>query len=206
MTSLAALGFVPRSACVRGKWVLAGAVMAAGLLLAPGGTAQAQSLRKGDQAAGTAVVVDGQSFDIKSDRFRLWGVDTPDRNTACARNGRRWRPIADTRGALRRCVQGKTVTCRVWRIEKDWFRHIYVSECWTDDGTDVGECMVRSGWATDYTCFSGGYYRDLETEARNKGTGLWSCDNGPGTRRWGRGGRDAPCETPRYKPTGPMAK
>jgi endonuclease YncB( thermonuclease family) len=66
--------------------------------------------------------------------------------------------------------------------------------------------MIRSGWATDYTCYSAGYYQDLETEAKNKGIGLWSCDNGPGTRRWGRYGRDAPCESPRYKPTGPGPK
>ena len=48
--------------------------------------------------------------------------------------------------------------------------------------------MIRAGWATDYTCYSGGYYRDLETEARNKALGLWECDNGPPTRRWGRRG------------------
>jgi endonuclease YncB( thermonuclease family) len=66
--------------------------------------------------------------------------------------------------------------------------------------------MIRSGWATDYTCYSAGYYRDQESEAREKAIGLWSCDNGPGTRRWGRGGRNAPCETPRYKPVGPTAK
>jgi endonuclease YncB( thermonuclease family) len=194
----------PRGLQVIGAFT--GALMAVGLLLTLGAAAEAQTLRKGDQVAGAATVVDGQSFDIKSDRFELWGIDTPDRNTGCYRNGRRWRPTADTRSALRRCIEGKTVTCRVWRMERKWFRNIYVSECWTDDGTDVGECMIRSGWATDYTCYSGGYYQDPETEAKNRAVGLWSCDNGPGTKRWGRGGRGAPCETPRYKPTGPTAK
>jgi endonuclease YncB( thermonuclease family) len=210
MTRLAAPG-APRRAPYVTHWSLAaqlvtGALTAAGLILVLGATAEAQSLRKGDQVTGPATVVDGQSIDIKSDRFRLWGVDTPERGTSCARNGRRWKPADDTAAALRRCVGGKTVTCRVWKSERKWFRDILISECWTDDGLDVGECMVRGGWATDYTCFSGGHYQDLETEARNKGVGLWSCDNGPGTRRWGRNGRDAPCETPRYKPTGPIAK
>jgi endonuclease YncB( thermonuclease family) len=188
------------------RGALAVLLAAAGLILALGADARAQSLRKGDQAAGPASVVDGQSFDIKSDRFRLWGIDTPERGTSCARNGRRWKPADDAAAALRRCVGGKTVTCRVWKTERKWFRDVHVSECWTDDGLDVGECLVRSGWATDYSCYSGGYYQDLETEAKNKGIGLWSCDNGPGTRRWGRNGRDAPCETPRYKPTGPTPK
>jgi endonuclease YncB( thermonuclease family) len=176
------------------------------LCLAPVWAAEAQSLRKGDLIAGPARVVDGTSLDIKSDRFRLWGVDTPERGASCYRNGRRWKPADDTAAALRRCTQGKTVTCRVWQVERKWFRDIHVSECWTDDGLDVAECMIRGGWATDYACYSAGYYQDLETEAKNRGVGLWSCDNGPGTRRWGRNGRDAPCETPRYKPTGPGPK
>ena len=63
--------------------------------------------------------------------------------------------------------------------------------------------MVRSGWATDYTCYSDGYFRDLETEAKNKRAGLWQCDNGPPTRRWGGMGPDVLCEKPAYKPQGP---
>jgi hypothetical protein len=107
---------------------------------------------------------------------------------------------------LRRCVGGKTVTCRVWRADREWFGDRFTSECWTEDGRDVSECMVRAGWATDYTCYSDGYYKDLETEAKNKWLGLWSCDNGAGTRRWGRNGPGAACETPLYKPTGPAPR
>jgi endonuclease YncB( thermonuclease family) len=94
----------------------------------------------------------------------------------------------------------------VWKHERKWFRYVYVSECWTDDGTDVGECMVRGGWAGDYSCYSGGYYQGVESEARSSGIGLWRCVNGRGTRRWGRNGNGAPCETTLYKPTGPTAK
>ena len=204
MTRLAALGLAPEFARVRSR--VAGAFLAAACLLGPCVTVEAQSLRKGDQVTGPATTVDGQSFDIKSDRFRLWGIDTPDRNTSCYRNGLRWRPTADTRAALRRCIDGKIVTCKVGKLERKWFRDIYVSECWTDDGTDVGDCMVRGGWASDHTCYSGGYYASLESEAKGKALGLWSCDNGPGTRRWGRGGKDAPCESPLYKPAGPTAR
>ena len=63
------------------------------------------------------------------------------------------------------------MTCRVQKVERSWFRRRHTSECWTEDGLDVGECMIRAGWATDYSCFSDGYYRDLETEAKNKGLG-----------------------------------
>lgn len=184
-------------------------LLAASLLLLAGSCANAQapgSLNKGDLITGTAVVVDGSSLDIKSNRIRIWGVDTPERGAWCYRNGRRWKPADDATSALRRCVQGKTVTCRVQNIERSWFRRRHTSECWTEDGQDVGECMIRGGWATDYTCFSDGYYRDLETEAKNKDMGLWQCDNGPTTKRWGRKGPRAQCETPIYRPIGPGPK
>jgi endonuclease YncB( thermonuclease family) len=206
MTPLGTSGLPSLTSALRRNSAAVGTLLSAALLLALGWVAEAQSLRKGDLVSGPAKVVDGGSLDIKSDRIRLWGIDAPERGAWCYRHSRRWKPADDATAALRRCVEGKTVTCRVWSVEQRWFREVHTSECWTADGLDVGECMIRGGWATDYTCFSAGYYQDLETEAKNRGIGLWSCDNGPGTRRWGRGGRDVPCETPRYKPAGPTAK
>ena len=208
MKRFAAFGAGPGAPAVTLKLRSAPVAAALAVMLCLGlvWAAEAQSVRRGDLIAGPATVVDGVSLDIKSDRIRLWGIDTPERGAFCYRNGRRWKPFDDAAAALRRCTQGKTVTCRVWRAERKWFRDIHVSECWTDDGLDVAECMIRGGWAADYTCYSAGHYQDLETEAKNRGVGLWSCDNGPGTRRWGRNGRDAPCETPRYKPSGPGPK
>lgn len=167
--------------------------------------AYGQSYSVGERISGEPRVIDGHAFDLHSNRIHLWGVDAPERGATCYRNGRKWRPADESARALRRCVEAKVVTCRVQRTERQWFRTIYISECWTDDGRDVAECMVRGGWATDYTCYSGGYYRDHETEAQNKGVGLWQCDVGPGTRRWGRNGRGVNCDSPVYKPTGPGA-
>src|SRR5262245_53882048 len=181
-------------------------LVAGPLLIGACGVDAQQTLRKGDLITGQASVIDGTSFDIKSNRIRLWGVDAPERGARCYRNSRRWKPADDATAALRRCIRGKTVTCRVWSVDREWFRERFTSECWTEDGLDVGECMIRGGWATDYACFSDGYYKDLETEAKNKWLGLWSCNNGPGTRRWGRNGPGVPCETPYYKPTGPGPK
>lgn len=180
--------------------------LAAVLFAVLGACAAAQapgSLNKGDTLTGMASVVDGSTLDIRSNRFRIWGIDTPERGQRCYRNGHRWKPMDDSTAALRRCLEGKTVTCRVQKVDRIWFRRLHTAECWTEDGQDVGECMVRGGWATDYTCYTDGYYRDLETEARNRGLGLWQCDNGPGTRRWGYRGPNAKCETPVYRPSGP---
>src|SRR5262245_38826579 len=84
---------------------LALAAATAGLLLtvACGADAQ-QPPRKGDLITGQASVVDGASFDIKSNRIRLWGVDAPMRDARCFRNSRRWKPADDAAAALRRCI------------------------------------------------------------------------------------------------------
>jgi endonuclease YncB( thermonuclease family) len=198
-------GFAPRRAALEGK--SARRLLAAGLFLLACCHAQAQPApRKGDQILGQATVHDGISLDIKSERFRLWGIDVPERGAWCWRNGRRWKPADAAAAALRRCIGGRTVTCRVASVKRAWFRNVHVSECWTEDGRDLAQCMIREGWASDYTCYSDGYYRDHETEAKIKGLGLWICDNGPGTKRWGRNGPGVPCETPYYRPTGPGPK
>lgn len=183
--------------------------LAAMLIVLAAACADAQSpgsLSKGDLITGPATVVDGSSLDIKSNRMRIWGIDTPERGAWCYRNDRRWKPMDDATSALRRCVQGKLVTCRVQKVERSWFRLRHISECWTEDGQDVAECMVRGGWGSDYACMSGGHFRDLESEAKNKNMGLWQCDNGPPTKRWGRNGPGVNCETPVYRPTGPGPK
>ncbi len=183
--------------------------LAAILVVAASACAHAQSsgsLSVGSEFSGTATAVDGSSLDIKSNRFRIWGIDTPERGAWCYSFNKRWKPMEDSTIALRSCIQGKTVTCRIQRVERSWFRQVHTAECWTNDGQDVGECMIRAGWASDYTCYSGGYYRDLETEARNKALGLWECDNGPPTKRWGRRGAGTNCEAPVYRPRGPGPK
>jgi len=178
----------------------------AGALAFAAAQAEAQSPGKrviGDLIRGQAVVVEGDIFDIGSERIRLWGIDAPHGRDWCHRSDQRWKPAAAAMHGLRTCVSGKIVACRIQKQERSWFRLRYVAECWTDDGRDVAECMVRAGWATDYTCYSDGYYQDIETEAKNKRAGIWQCDNGPPTRRWGRGGHGALCERPAYKPQGP---
>jgi endonuclease YncB( thermonuclease family) len=180
------------------------ALVAALLAGAADANAQATQKRsKGDLINGRPKVVDADLLDIGSERVRLWGIAAPSRGDWCYRNDQRWKPAAESVGALRTCLQDKLVTCRIQKVERLWFRTRYVAECWTDNGLDLAECMVRAGWATDYTCYSDGHFRDLETEARNKRAGLWLCDNGPPTKRWGRNGPDVLCEKPSYKPQGP---
>jgi endonuclease YncB( thermonuclease family) len=174
----------------------AGLAAAAGL--PPAARAETRELITGQAAA-----LDATSLTIAGSRVRIWGIDAPQSGSWCFRNGAKWRPAADATAGLSTCLNGKTITCRVQKRELHWWRAVYVAECWAQDGQDLGDCMVQAGWATDYTCYSDGYYRDRETEAQHQGVGLWTCDNGPPTRRWGSRGKGAPCEIPPYRPSGP---
>jgi endonuclease YncB( thermonuclease family) len=156
--------------------------------------------------AGTAVVVDGRTLDIGSERILLWGIDAPEKGAWCYRNDQRWTIAGESAEALRRCLKGKPIKCRVQRVERRWIKKQYVAECWTHDGHDIGHCMVRGGWATEYTCYTENHYRDVETDAKSRRAGLWQCDNGPPTRRWGGRGFGLPCESPPYKPLGPTSR
>ena len=74
-----------------------GQALAAALIALVGACAAAQppgALDKGDLITGTAVIVDGHTLDIKSNRIVIWGIDTPERGAWCYRSGRRWKPMA----------------------------------------------------------------------------------------------------------------
>jgi len=109
--------------------------------------------------------------------------------------------------ALMECVKGTTITCRVQKVQRPWrnyWRKRYVSECWRDDNKqDIAACMVRRGWARDYTYYSSGHYLPLEAEPKSKKEGLWQCDDPPGppTMRWGRKGEGV-FSGESYKPSG----
>jgi endonuclease YncB( thermonuclease family) len=171
--------------------------------------AQAQKPRSvGDLISGNATsVADGASFRIGHDRIRIWGIAAPGWWARCTVRGTRWKPALSSIAALRDCLHGTTVTCRVQKIERRLARPRFVAECWRDsDKEDVAACMVHSGWATDRPGYSGGYYAPLEEEPKAIRRGLWQCDAGPPTKRWCRRGTGVPCERPLYKPLGPAGQ
>ena len=179
-------------------------VLACTVLLCAGAHAQ-QARSVGDLISGRATSVsDGGTFRIGYDRIRIWGIDVPRSQRArCTIGGKKWRPFWGSVAALKDCLSGTIVTCRVQKIERGLVRQRFVAECWRDDyKDDVGACMVRSGWATDWPGYSGGYYAHLEAEPKGIRRGLWRCDDEPPIRRWCKGGVAVACE-PIYKPRGP---
>lgn len=181
------------------------AVLVSALIVCASAHAQ-QARLVGDVISGQVTsVANGDEFRVGYDRIRLWGIDVPKWRARCMSNGEKWQPPWGSIAALRDCVRGTTVTCRVQKVKRGLVRSRYVGECWRDnDKEDVAACMVRSGWATDWPGYSGGYYGPLEEEPKTVRRGLWQCDGEPPTRRWCRRGVGVACEQPIYKPRGPQ--
>lgn len=140
--------------------------IALGLLVAFSAVASA----KATELSGVASVVDGDTLELHGHRIRLHGIDAPESAQACRRrNGSAWRCGRDAAIALQDRIGRKTVACV--RRGVDRYGRI-VARC-AVAGVDVGDWMVRNGWAVAYRRYSGAYV-EAEDEARNAARGIWN--------------------------------
>lgn len=122
--------------------------------------------------AASISVADGDSFRMNGERYRLQNVDAPELDQMCKdAAAREWACGRKARDELRRLLTQGPVSCQA--ITRDRFGR-KVAICMAN-GRDVGETMVRNGWATAYKGrgFSSPYV-GAETEARAARRGLWA--------------------------------
>lgn len=95
-----------------------------------------------------ARVVDGDTFylDGVETRFRLWGVDAPEKDTPGA---------SEAAEALTNLVAGRTLACE--EMDRDRYARI-VARCTLDDGRDIARILIDIGAAIEMPRYSGGYY------------------------------------------------
>lgn len=117
-----------------------------------------------DEIAGRAEMVDGDTLNVGGQRIRLFGIDAPERSQACDDEpcGRQ------ATQALRRKIGSQAVSCQ--RRDVDRYDRI-VAVCYAARD-DLGEWLVRNGWAVAYTEYSTDYV-DAERDARLSEIGIW---------------------------------
>jgi endonuclease YncB( thermonuclease family) len=114
---------------------------------------------------GQVVLSDGDSLRLGADRVRLRGLDAPELDQSCQRNGKTYACGREARDALSRLINGRPLACTGW--ERDRFDRL-LGNC-TAGGDDINRLMVESGWAVAY-----GDFESEENAARQGHKGLWA--------------------------------
>ena len=130
---------------------------------------QIQSTLATEPISGRASVIDGDTIEIRGQRIRLHGIDTPESRQLCRKDGKPWRCGRDVAFALDNKIRGSTLRCHP--TGQDRYRRI-VATCFMGN-EELNQWLVRHGWALDYARYSKGHYAEAERHARKMGVGLW---------------------------------
>ncbi|QPC88003.1 thermonuclease family protein [Mesorhizobium sp. NBSH29] len=117
------------------------------------------------QTAGQAVINDGDSLTLGKERVRLRGIDAPEYNQTCTKDGTSYLCGRLSREALVRLIARRPVVCKGG--DHDRYGRI-LGRCSAGD-TDLNRLQVEAGWAVAY-----GDYEDEEKAAREAKRGLWA--------------------------------
>jgi endonuclease YncB( thermonuclease family) len=102
------------------------------------------------EIVGRASVIDGDTIDIRGERIRLFGIDTPESTQLCSMQGKPYRCGQQAALALADKLGQKTVHCS----EKDVDRYgRTVAVCFVA-GEDINRWLTSEGWALAYRKYS----------------------------------------------------
>jgi endonuclease YncB( thermonuclease family) len=122
--------------------------------------------------AGIPSVVDGDTIEIHGQRIRFNGIDAPESAQICAdASGKKYRCGQLASLALADFLKAHRPTSCV-EVDRDRYRRM-VAVC-IAGGVDIGEWMVRQGYALDWPKYSAGFYARAEKEARTAKRGIWA--------------------------------
>ena len=118
---------------------------------------------------GLASVIDGDTIDINGVRIRLNGIDSPEKEQICRKEGMIWYCGVEAAKAMRHLTNGHIVSCI--GNTKDRYRRL-IAECFV--GTiNLNASMVKIGLALAYRQYSSEYLVE-EIIAKKTKKGLWS--------------------------------
>lgn len=119
---------------------------------------------------GRAKIIDGDSLEVAGERIRLFGIDAPEARQQCRdANGQDYACGRDATRILTALIGGRPVSCQLVTHDQ-YARDVATCEA---NGADLGEAMVRAGYALDYARHSRGRYAAAERDARAAKRGIW---------------------------------
>lgn len=127
----------------------------------------AQAPPSGSQWVGQASVIDGDTIEIRGQRFRLHGIDAPESAQTCGKDGQSWRCGKEAAFALSDYIGTRNVQCE----ERDRDRYKRIVAVCRAGGEDLNAWMVRNGWALAYRQYAPDYIVE-EAQARTERAGI----------------------------------
>jgi endonuclease YncB( thermonuclease family) len=118
------------------------------------------------------VSVDGDTIRAANGaEYRLFGIDAPELAQTCTEvNGKTWLCGRAAKAKLTTLIKGGNVNCEARAT--DGFGRV-VALCSAAGVPDLGEAMVRDGYAVSLGGAAGHPYRDAEVEAQTGKRGIW---------------------------------
>ncbi|TPN39331.1 thermonuclease family protein [Mesorhizobium sp. B2-3-3] len=154
---------VPRPRSLRRKMLDYGlTVIILGLLILLAARLDRVETRK---TQGAAVVNDGDSITLRTERIRMRGIDAPEYTQTCRKNGADYPCGTLARQSLVRLIAGRPVTCSGW--QRDRYGRL-LGDCMAG-GTDLNRAQVEAGWAVAY-----GDFENEQAIARATKVGIWA--------------------------------
>ena len=123
----------------------------------------------GQSVAGTATVIDGDTIRVNGQAIRLFGIDAPEADQTCDREGVSWECGKAATQQLANLVEGRTVECTVQSMDS-YGRSVGIC---TIGYTEINRTMVEHGWAVAYRTYSSAYVPE-EIRAKAARSGIWS--------------------------------
>jgi endonuclease YncB( thermonuclease family) len=116
---------------------------------------------------GRARIIDGDSLEVAGETIRLFGIDAPEAHQQCRdANGQDYACGRDAARILTALIGGRPVSCTLVTHDR-YARDVATCQA---EGRDLGEAMVRAGYARH----SEGRYAAAERDARAAKRGIWA--------------------------------
>ena len=120
-------------------------------------------------SSNTVHVIDGDTIKIGNKKIRFSGIDAPELNQYCFKNGKKILCGVLAKKALVKKIGNKIPKCFI--EGKDIYKRI-LAECFVNEKS-LSKFLVRNGYAFAYIKYSKKFIQDEEFARKNK-LGLWS--------------------------------
>lgn len=118
---------------------------------------------------GEAQALDGDSLVVGGKQVRLFGIDAPEFDQQCQKDGSNWPCGEAAKAQLAELVAGQRVECRGQGVDQ----HNRILAVCTAGGESLNQAMVEQGWAVAYQQFSDAYV-SAQLYAKTNRLGIWS--------------------------------